>query len=288
MSDTVRTHGHAGGGDPWSLLRRGAATVAALLGLGLPVAVLHPGEPTFGPGASARPNASARFSDLVEITPENVTRLAVAWTAHTGELAGGEGPSPSRAVEGFQTRPVLVGELLIVTTTTSKVIALDAETGAERWRFDPFAGRKRTCESPHRGVVLWEAKAGGGRASESTVFSGTCDGRLVALDPKTGRLRTGFAADGVLDLRPGVDAREGEAYGVTSPPATYRDLVIVGALAPEGVPRGPAGDVRAFDARSGREVWTLPHRAAARASSATTPGPRTDGSAAPESTSGRR
>jgi quinoprotein glucose dehydrogenase len=194
---------------------------------------------------------------LTEITPQNVARLAVAWTAHTGEFAGGEGRTPSRRVEGFQTRPVLAGELVIVTTTTSKVIALDAETGAERWRFDPFADRKRTCESPHRGVVLWEAKAADSRPTESTVFSGTCDGRLVALDPKTGRPRAGFSADGVLDLRPGADAREGEAYGVTSPPALYRDLVIVGALAPEGVPRGPAGDVRAFDVRTGREVWTF-------------------------------
>ena len=56
-------------------------------------------------------------------------------------------------------------------------------------------------------------------------------------------------------LRAGADAREGEAYSVTSAPAIYRDLVITGALVPEGVPRGPAGDVRAFDVRTGREVW---------------------------------
>ena len=56
-------------------------------------------------------------------------------------------------------------------------------------------------------------------------------------------------------MRPGVDARDGEQYGMTSPPAIYRDLVIVGALAPEGVARGPAGDVRAFDVRTGRERW---------------------------------
>lgn len=201
----------------------------------------------------ASANASARFSDLPDITRENVARLAVAWTAHTGEFAGGQGPAPKRPVEGFQTRPVLAGDVLLITTTTSKVIALDAETGVQRWRFDPFAGRTRTCESPHRGVAVWEGRTGD--AVVRTVFSGTCDGRLVALDAATGKTRDAFGSGGVLDLRPGADAREGEQYGVTSAPTLYRDLVITGALAPEGTPRGPAGDVRAFDVRTGREVW---------------------------------
>lgn len=197
------------------------------------------------------PHPSSRFSALSEITPANVSTLKAVWTAHTGEFPGGRGPNPGRPVEGFQTRPLPVGDLLVVTTTTSKVIALDAESGAERWRVDPFAGRTRTCESPHRGVALWQAPDG----AERTVFSGTCDGRLVAIDPATGRVRPGFGAGGVLDLRPGVDAREGEAYGLTSAPAIYRDLVITGALAPEGAARGPAGDIRAFDVRTGRERW---------------------------------
>jgi quinoprotein glucose dehydrogenase len=196
-------------------------------------------------------NPSSRFSTLSEITPANVSTLRLVWTAHTGEFSGGQGPNPTRAVEGFQTRPVLLGDLLVITTTTSKVIALDAETGAERWRVDPFSSRTRTCESPHRGVSVWHSADG----AESTIFSGTCDGRLVAIDPTTGRLRGAFGASGVLDLRPGVDAREGEQYGMTSPPAIYRDLVIVGALAPEGVARGPAGDVRAFDVRTGQQRW---------------------------------
>jgi quinoprotein glucose dehydrogenase len=238
-----------------SFLARTALAGAILAGAILAGAILAsaslPAAPSVRASDAARP--SSRFSPLTEITPDNVSRLAVAWTAHTGEFAGGQGPAPSKPVEGFQCRPVLVGESLVVTTTTSKVIALDAETGAERWRHDPFAGRGRVCDRPHRGVAVWD---GTGEA-ERTLFSGTCDGKLVALDPKTGALRRGFAAGGVLDLRPGVEAREDEAYGVTSPPALYRDLVIVGALAPEGVPRGPAGDVRAFDARSGRLVWTF-------------------------------
>jgi glucose dehydrogenase len=194
---------------------------------------------------------SDRFVEVGDITPANVGRLEVAWTARTGEFAGGQGPSPRGPVEGFQTRPVLAGSRLIVTTTTSKVIAFDAETGVEQWRFDPFEGRGRVCDRPHRGVALWP----GAGPDQATIFSGTCDGRLLALDPSTGRLRTGFGDGGVLDLRPGADAREGEAYGLTSPPAIFRNLVIVGGLVPEEESQGPSGDVRAFDVRTGRAVW---------------------------------
>ena len=203
--------------------------------------------------SESAPNASARFADLHEITPDNVARLAVAWTAHTGDFPGGQ-PNPKGAVEGFQTRPVLTGDLLIVTTTVSRIIALDAETGVERWRFDPFAGRTRRCELPHRGVALWERSTGPG-ATERTIFSGTCDGGWSrSMRQQGGRGRDSrMAASSTCE--PGVDARAGEAYAMTSPPAIFRDLVIVGALVPEETSRGPGGDVRAFDVRTGREVW---------------------------------
>ena len=139
-----------------------------------------------------------------------------------------------------------------MTAPSSIVIAIDGDTGHEAWRYDPQAGVTTRCYEPHRGAALW---AGGGGSGERTIFSGTCDGRLVALDATNGRPRAGFGVNGVLDLRPGVDARAGEAYAVTSPPAVWRDLVIVGGLVPEETPRGPAGDVRAFDVRTGQERW---------------------------------
>ena len=199
------------------------------------------------------PNASARFADSPGDHARQRGAPLPAWTAHTGDFPGGQ-PNPKGPVEGFQTRPVLAGDLLIVTTTVSRVIALDAETGVERWRFDPFAGRTRRCELPHRGVALWERARVAARP-ERTIFSGTCDGVLVALDAATGKLRPGFADGGVLDLKPGADARPGEAYAITSPPAIFRNLVIVGALVPEETSQGPSGDVRAFDAETGRQVW---------------------------------
>jgi glucose dehydrogenase len=196
------------------------------------------------------PNDSARYSPLAEITRENVGSLRVAWTYHTRDFSGGS-PEPTGSVPSVQTRPVFANGLIYVTTPSAIVIALDGDTGREVWRHDPQAGAAQRCYEAHRGVAFMAANGGEG----ATVFSGTCDGRLVALDAATGRLRTGMGSGGVLDLRPGVDARPGERYAVTSPPAIWRDLVIVGAYVPEEVPQGPVGDVRAFDARTGQERW---------------------------------
>ena len=75
-------------------------------------------------------------------------------------------------------------------------------------------------------------------------------GRLIAIDAATGRPRRDFGDNGAINLRPGVDALDGEAYSMTSAPAVFGDLVITGAMVPEGTPRGPTGDVRAFDVRT--------------------------------------
>ncbi|MBA2356090.1 MAG: pyrroloquinoline quinone-dependent dehydrogenase [Acidobacteria bacterium] len=228
----------------WHLL----ATGTTLLGVTLSGSQSPAPAPTTGAS-----HESARFSPLADLTPANVTSLAPAWTYHTRDFSGGLGPTPARSVPGVQTSPLLSGDTLYVTTPSSIVIALDPETGRERWRHDPQAGKPRRCYEPHRGVSIWQ---GSDRAQTvRTVFSGTCDGRLIALDATTGKPRGTFGTAGGIDLRAGVDARDGDAYSMTTPPAIFRDLVIAGAQAPEGTPRGPAGDVRAFDVRTGRQVW---------------------------------
>ena len=196
----------------------------------------------------------ARYAPLADVTPGNVASLAPAWTFHSGDFSGGKGPQPKGAVPGVQTRPDVSRGSLYITTPSSIDNAIDAETGKEQWRHDPQARVAKRCYDAHRGASIWPA-VDHDRATTRTIFSGTCDGRLIALDAATGRPRREFGTAGAIALRPGVDAREGEAYSVTSPPAIYGDLVITGALVPEGTPRGPAGDVRAFDVRSGKEVW---------------------------------
>jgi len=188
-----------------------------------------------------------RFSPLAQITPSNVSKLAVAWTYRTGETNLG---NTDRA---FECTPLIIGGVLYLSTPSSRVIALEAGTGRERWVFDPQAGHAKRQFLQHRGVAYWRS----GDGSDSRILYGTLDGRLFALDARTGKPCRDFGSSGV-DLRKGVADRWPDLqYAVTSPPAIYRDLVIVGALVPENPSKGPSGVVRAFDVRSGKLVWTF-------------------------------
>jgi len=90
---------------------------------------------------------SARYAPLADVTPGNVASLAPAWTFHSGDFSGGKGPQPKGAVPGVQTRPVVSRGSLYVTTPSSIVIAIDAETGKEQWRHDPQAREAPRCAS---------------------------------------------------------------------------------------------------------------------------------------------
>lgn len=188
-----------------------------------------------------------RFSPLRQIHRGNVATLQPAWTYRTGEYSRPADPNRRQRVTAFEATPLVVDGLLYFSTPGSRVIALDAETGERVWEYDAQAGRETRRTRQNRGVAWWP----GGR-----IFAGTIDGGLVALDARTGKPCADFGDNGKVDLRAGVADRWPQAaYSLNSPPAIYRDLVIVGAEVPEGQPRGPAGVVRAFAARTGKEVW---------------------------------
>jgi quinoprotein glucose dehydrogenase len=133
------------------------------------------------------------------------------------------------------------------------VIALEPETGREIWAFDPQAKwRGEASSRAHRGVAYWP----GDQRTPPRILFGSLDGRLIALNAKTGQPVPSFGKEGQVNLRAGVADRFPDAvYAVTSPPAIYRDLVITGAEVPERPGSGPSGDVRAWDVRSGKLVW---------------------------------
>ena len=212
-----------------AILPHRSLTVAALLLAQLTFAQ-SPEWPAYGhdPGG-------ARYSPLKQIDTTNVTRLQRAWTYHTGDTGN------------FETTPIVVDHLLYCSTPHQRIVALDPDTGREIWAFD---ARARTRE--HRGVSYWPGDA---RTPPRIIF-GTSDGRLMALDARTGRPATGFGDNGSIDLRAGVAEGYGDAqYAITSPPAVWRNLIIVGPSTQETVSRGPSGDARAFDARTGTLVW---------------------------------
>ncbi|HJQ31113.1 MAG TPA: pyrroloquinoline quinone-dependent dehydrogenase [Pyrinomonadaceae bacterium] len=201
----------------------------------------------------------ARDSPLRQINRRNVARLQRAWVYHTGELELGLKTAPFQA--SFSTTPLVVAGVMYLTTPSSRVIALDAETGRELWKFDPQAESKTRGFNSHRGVAYWEGPAAGGKGRDRRILFGTVDGRLIALDAETGKPRADFGNGGAVDLRAngaggGADDPTWGAR-VTSPPAVYRDLVIVGWGLPEAPATGPSGDVRAYDVRTGALKWTF-------------------------------
>ena len=185
---------------------------------------------------------NSRYSALDQVSRTNVSQLQVAWTYHTGDAPAARGE--------MQATPIVIDGVMYTTTPGLKVVALTADSGTVRWRFDPFAGR--TAE-PHanRGVVYWSD----GAADRRILFSA---GRwLYALDAATGTRITTFGDSGRVDLAAGLGRDVGDAYVVaTSPGAIYRDLLIQGTRVGEGEGSAP-GHVRAFDVRTGAIRWTF-------------------------------
>src|SRR5262245_42534178 len=175
----------------------------------------------------------ARHSSLDQINRGNVAQLERAWTYHTGEIALGLGKEGSR-VAAFQSTALVVDAAMYFSTPSNRVIAVYAETGAELWQFDPQAGTSKRRFQSHRGVAYWEVHSIAGKGLEKRILFGTFDGRLIALDAATGKPCSDFGVAGTVDLRKGVaDNWPPSSYGVTSPPAIYKNLVIMGAQVPE-------------------------------------------------------
>jgi quinate dehydrogenase (quinone) len=198
-----------------------------------------------------------RFSPLELINRENVGKLERAWTYDAGEIALGRDQPAFKA--GFTTTPLVVGGVLYLSTPSSRVIALEPETGRQLWIFDPQAGKPVREWNAHRGVSYWESRVRAGKPCERRILLGTVDSRLMAIDAGTGKPCADFGRGGAVDLRAedGNRFREELSFGsrITAPPAIYKDIVITGRALQESPGRGPNGDVRAYDVRTGRPVW---------------------------------
>jgi quinoprotein glucose dehydrogenase len=180
------------------------------------------------------------------ITPANVQRLKVAWTYDSHEPLELFRKSPR-----FEATPVYADGVLYLSTPGGFVAALDADTGREIWKTDLHVARDRNySDFANRGVTL----------AGDTIFVGTADARLVSIDRTTGKLRPGFGKEGEVELTQDLRRKplyKGE-YGVSSPPAFYRGLIIVGSfIADNSRARMSSGEVRAFDAKNGVLRWTF-------------------------------
>ena len=199
-----------------------------------------------------------RYSTLREINRSNVAQLKVAWEYHTGDVSDGSDGRPKSA---FETTPVVANGTMYLTTPFNRVIALDPESGKEKWSFDPKIDPRAPYSEGliNRGVALWsDAHNAESETCGWRVFIATIDARLIALAAATGLPCDGFGANGQIDLTRGIPniTRRGE-YEETSAPAIIDDLVIVGSsIADNDRVKSPSGAVRAFDARTGALRWT--------------------------------
>lgn len=198
-----------------------------------------------------------RYSPLSQINRDNVSQLKVEWTFHTGDISDGRG---MRKRSGFETTPILIDRTLYLTTPFNRVIALDPETGKQRWTYNPKTALSWNYGDGliNRGVAIWPVPGsdGGGESFRRRIFEATLDARLIALDAATGVPCSDFGAGGQVSLREVARYIPGQ-YHMTSPPAVIDDLVVVGSSIDDNSRVDmPSGVVRAFDARSGALRWS--------------------------------
>src|SRR5450830_311505 len=205
-----------------------------------------------------------RFAPYTQIDKQNVDQLQVAWTYRTGEVA--EGASEA------QNTPLQVGDTIYTCTPTSKVIALDADTGKQRWSFDPKPANIKTWNRC-RGVGYYEpakvtkpflfdgmqaASAPATGACAKRIVQVTMDARLIEIDAQTGKQCEGFGDKGSVDLTVGLGKVKMNVpyYAYTSAPTIARNLIILGGWVFDGRSTDePSGVVRAYSADTGELVW---------------------------------
>ncbi|NIJ38408.1 quinohemoprotein ethanol dehydrogenase [Sphingopyxis panaciterrae] len=164
-----------------------------------------------------------RYSALDQVNAGNVAKLGLAWTFEFDTNRGQEAT------------PIVVDGVIYTSTAWSKVYALDAKTGAEIWRFDPKVDGDRAvygcCDVVSRGVAVWKGK----------VFVATFDGRLIAVDAKTGKP--------IWSVQTTDNAKP---YTITGAPRVFKDKVVIGN---GGAELGVRGYVTAYDTETGKLVW---------------------------------
>src|SRR5207249_11881440 len=134
-----------------------------------------------------------------------------AWTYDTGDK--GE----------YQANNLIIAGVLYTASPTRKVIALDAATGRELWKWDPQSERPGTGAARQRGLVFWQNETGG----EQRLFTGAGN-HLYALDPKSGEVIRSFGENGSIHLGSGLDVEGTPNIGLNTLGVTYRDLLMPG------------------------------------------------------------
>jgi len=199
---------------------------------------------------------STKYSPLGLIDRNNISSLRIAWrwSSPDNELVS---HTPSLHLNLFEGTPLLLEGVLYVSTNLHQIAAIDGATGHTRWVYDPGVyrlGVPKRMGFVHRGVATWE------RGSRRRIIVATGDAYLIALDAASGQPVPSFGENGRIDLIKDLSRpAERLLYGVNSPPLVIGDVIVVGSFISDGWLRreAPPGDVRGFDASSGKLLWTF-------------------------------
>ncbi len=197
---------------------------------------------------------ATRYSPLDQITPSNVLKLEKVWTYRTGDM-------PSEQAKGKyspENTPIKVGNRLFVCSAKNILIAVDAVSGKENWRYDPkVADAAIPYGATCRGVAYYALpNAAPDQICATRILEGTLDARLIAVDAKTGKPCADFGSNGSVDLNQGIGETVPGWYAVTAPPTIVRGIVVMGAQIKDGQAEdAPSGVIRGYDAITGKLAW---------------------------------
>jgi quinoprotein glucose dehydrogenase len=204
----------------------------------------------------AADQGASHYSPLEQITTANVNKLQIAWEWKPNEK---NLPQFGTRPGAFQGTPIVIDNVMYVSTMYYGVAALNPATGQELWRYDSKAYEDGQPPNGtgyvHRGVAAWRDASNG---SLRIILNARY--KLIQLDAKTGTPVASFGTNGVVDLSEGlVWAINKKHYTNTSPPVVYKDLIILGNGVGDRLTykNDPPGDVRAFHARTGKLAWTF-------------------------------
>ncbi len=218
-----------------------------------------------------------QYSELDQINADNVQQLEIAWQYRTGELE--RHSELHTATAKVQVNPILLPEAagghLAICTPFNRVVALDPETGTERWVHQPEVriGGYASADDPEglaappfancRGLTYWEDQRLPADATcRHRLFMATNDLKLIALDARSGKPCAGFGDDGIVDVEAEVlQAHPPAAIGEVrfpSPPVIVNGVLVVGSSVRDNHrANAPSGAVRAFSAHDGERLWTF-------------------------------
>ncbi len=211
--------------------------------------------------AYGRSGFGDRYSPLTQITPGNVKTLKAAWTFHTGDMRGPNDPIETT----MEVTPIAANHMVYLCSPHQVAFALDAATGALKWKFDPHLTDNPTYQHlTCRGVAYHETRPQAVTASGAPapadcprrIFLGTNNAQLFALNADTGIPCESFGQHGRIDLDAGMPYATPGFYEITSPPvATDKILIAGGSVIDNYSTKVPSGVIRGFDIYTGALVW---------------------------------